>query len=220
MILTSRLTYLLEQNGGHIIDNISQSEIETYQYVKENLPQQDVREDEDLQSHIVQLYQFTKHRIDIRTREHFYNILEEEKGKEEVDVNAVAERFLALANRKSYQAKHFMALSCLVHLLDDKHGIFNAALGELFDFALPRGQLIGNYQKKVAFQEFYERYSELYLEVAEEPGVKDLLKVVRIKFFPHKSVLSVSKRMDLLVRSASDLYSKGKLLVSGKANSI
>lgn len=219
MILKSRLLFLLEKNGGHIIDNISQSEIEDYQYVKEHLHSTDVSEDEDLQARIGQLYQFTKHRIDLKTRSHFFSMLEKFKGEEEMDLGEVAEKFLATENRKSYQAKHFTTLSYLTHLLDENYGIYSASLGEMCDFSLPRGQLIGNYQKKVAFQEFYMQLTQLYREIQDEDALQNLLKVVRIKFFAHKAVLTPPKRVDLLVRSASDLYAKGKLLVSGKVNS-
>lgn len=210
------MLFLLEKNGGHIIDNISQSEIEDYTYIREHLSTTDVSEDEDLQSRISQLYQFTKHRIDIKTRTHFYSMLEKFKQEETMDLNNVAEKFLASENRKSYQAKHFTTLTYLTHLLDDKYGIYSAHLGEMFDFSLPRGQLIGNYQKKVAFLEFYMQKTQLYQEIIEEPALQNLLKVVRIKFFDYRSVLTLPKRVDLLVRSASDLHGKGKLLVSGK----
>ena len=218
MILRSRLLFLLEKNGGHIIDNISQSEIEDYRYVKQHLADTDVSTDEDFQSHISQLFQFTKHRIDTKTRAHFYSVLEEQKNEETVDLHAISEQFLASENRKSYQAKHFTTMSYLLHLLDDRFGIYSAPLGEMFDFALPRGQLIGNYQKKVAFLEFYEQMNQMFQDIIDNKEISDLMKVVRIKFFDYRDVLSMHKRVDLLVRSAAELNGKGKLLVSGKVS--
>ncbi|MEM7659109.1 MAG: hypothetical protein AAF399_23510 [Bacteroidota bacterium] len=215
MILSSELTTLLQSNGGRIIDNVSKQAIEDYKYIREHLNDGDIRENAELQERIGQFYYFKKHRITKKMRAHFIDVLEEQKPKEEgaeVQFIETVDKFLGPENRNDYKEKHFMLLSQLLHLLDDKYTTYNKHMGELMHFALPTGQLIGNYQKRTAFLDFYEKLNELKESFLENESVSNLLKVIRIKNSAFKDVLTLQKRMDLLFGSASDLFGKGELL--------
>lgn len=215
MILSSELQTLLQSNGGRIIDNVPKQAIEDYKYIKEHLNDGDIRENEELQERIGQFYSFKKHRITKKMRAHFIDVLEEQKpkGEEEgFDFIGTVDKFLGPENRNDYKEKHFMLLSQLMHLLDEKYSIYDKHMGELMHFALPTGQLIGNYQKRTAFLDFYNKLNELKDAFIENESVNNLLKVIRIKNSEFKDILTLQKRMDLLFRSASDLFGKGELL--------
>jgi hypothetical protein len=212
MILASHLQTLLQHNGGRIIDNLSEQDMSEYQYIKEHLSDGDIREDEDLIERISQFYQFKKHRINKKSKAHFFEVLEAKKAEDPLVLDQTVDMFLGPENRNDYKEKHFMLLSQLLHLLDDQYGIYDKALGVLLNFALPSGQLIGNYQKKTAFLEFYANMAKMKNSFLESEPVSDLMKVVRIKHGDFKEILTENKRMDLIFRSAADLHHKGELL--------
>ena len=214
----SEITSLLEANGGAVLDNISADEIETYAYVKANLLTTNVAEDAEFREKFEALYHFKKLRVLTKTKKRFFEILEEEKNSEELDMKALSFRLYGDQLKDKYNYKNYTIISIMMHTINENIPVFSKEMLEFIDFPMPTGTGMPTYRKMNGYQEFSDYLSEVYRTIIEDGGLNSLLKVLKIQYNEFKEHLSAVKRMDLIFRSGSELGRKGKLLSPALVN--
>lgn len=212
MEITTGLQTLLSKNGGAILDNISDNQLEEDTYIREQLHKVDVSEDEDFQERYKKLHDFRRNRVKLIVQKRFFEVLEIQKEKEEQDPREISHLMFGTRLKGKYKAKHFSLVSRMMNTIDDSYPIYDRGVGEVFGFKAPQSRTTPTYKKLNAYIAFYEEMNQVYEELLEEKKPYNLLKVLEIKYKEHKEHLSFHKRLDLLIRSAGELKRKGKLL--------
>ena len=207
------IPHLIHANGGAIIDNISKTAVAEYAFLKMQLHQSgDLTQDAAFQERFQDLHQFNVYRVKPAVRKRVFEVLEAVKSTENPDIRQIALELTREADLKNFQLKQFYVVSTILHLLDDRNPLYDRHNAYLFDFSTPGSMNLSNYQQMTLFIEHYEALRTAFDSLLENKYVQDLLKVVKIKFSAHKDVLSLHKRLDLLLRSAGDLKQKGLLI--------
>ena len=210
MLTIKELNRALNGNGGAIIDNISTKHIESFDYVRIHLEQTNVPENDDLKEKLAELHQFDRLRVKPVIRKRFYELLENHKNESNLDPIDLS-RELYGVRPKNYRAKDFSLVTRLMHTVHENYPIYDSNIEEMFEFELPLKAKAPAFKKLHGYLGFYQELIDTYKEMILNEKAYDLLRVVKIKFSAHKSSLTTSKCMDLVVRSAGELKRKGQL---------
>lgn len=203
---------IVNANGGAILDNISESSVADYAVLKDQFRAINVSEDAAFQERFQDLYQFNSYRIKPSVRKKLFQVLEAVKTAEEIDIRQIALEVMSEVDLKNFRLKQFYVVSTILHTLDDKYPLFDKYSVSLFEFDSPAEKLVSNYRQMTLFIDHYDQLSQAYAQLLENDAMQDLLKVVKIKFYAHKAVLTPLKRMDLILRSAGELKQKDVLI--------
>ena len=209
----SDIQQLLSSNGGAVLDNITQDELEDYKYIKDHLHQSNIIEDEEFQQRFARLHQFKRNRIKPAIQKTFFEVLEEQKNAEELDAKLISRAIFGANMKGQYRSQYFSLISRMMHTINDEFPIYNKELIDFFEIVPPKQTTDDPAYKKLnAYLRVYNQIIDTYKEIVAQEKLSSLLKVVRIKHSAFKEYLSVSKRLDLILRSSSELERKGKLL--------
>lgn len=209
----SDIQQLLSSNGGTVLDNITQDELEDYKYIKDHLHQGNILENEEFQEKFARLHQFKRNRIKPAIQKTFFEVLEAQKTNEELDAKVISRAIFGANMKGQYRSQYFSLITRMMHTINDEFPIYNKELIDFFEIVPPKQATDDPAYKKLnAFLRIYNQIIEIYKEIIQQDKLNSLLKVVRIKHSSFKEYLSISKRLDLILRSSSELERKGKLL--------
>ena len=212
MLSTQELQTLLLSNGGSILDNINPEQIENYSYLKEKLHKEDVHENPEFQERFNQLHKFKRRRIKPNLRKRFYELLEKQKDKKDIHLRKLSGKLFGI-RPKRYRPKHFSMLTQLVHTVHEDYPIYDKNIAELHGYRPPRSKRMPIYRKINKYMDFYNHVIVVNRELLANNKLYSLLRAVELKFKSHKDMLTKSKSLDLIMRSAGELKRHDELLV-------
>ncbi|WNJ17980.1 hypothetical protein [Pontibacter sp. G13] len=212
MLKAQDLSNLLNRNGGNILDQISEERLDEYLFLKEKLSNGGVQEDSSFRDRFRSLYALNKKRISQEFKDKFFSLMDRMNAQNEVDFKQVCNELYGENEKFNLGGEHFGNLTKLAHAVNVDYPIFEKPIGEVFEFKKPSRTASSTYERLSVYLRFYSHVRKTYRQVIEENMSYDLLKAFQIKFKQRGKAISPIKRMDLLTRTAGDMYHRGALI--------
>jgi hypothetical protein len=205
---------LFNKNGGAILDNISQEEIDRYLFLRSRIGDADVPEDTDFRNTFKEAYRLDRKRLSQAFKERYFQLMEEAKAEEQFDFFAGFRELYGENNRTKLGPVQFSFLTKMANTINESYPIYEKPLADLFEFKRPQRHKQTARERLRIYMDFYNHVQETYQEMIEEELIYDLLKVFKIRFRHSDQHVPMMKRVDLLARSAGDLKNRGILIHS------
>jgi hypothetical protein len=205
---------LFNKNGGAILDNISQEEVDRYLFLRTRISDVEVSEDKDFRDTFKEAYRLDRKRLSQAFKERYFELMEETKSEERFDFYAGFRELYGENGRTKLGPVQFSFLTKMANTIDESYPIYEKPLADLFEFKQPQRHKQTARERLRIYMDFYNHVRDTYQELIEEEMIYDLLKVFKIRFRQSDQHVPMMKRVDLLARSAGDLKNRGKLIHS------
>jgi len=217
MTSIDRFCAILNANGGKILDNISIQTVSETESFRGKLADDNILENEDLQNEFDEIIDVKKIRMDKEKKNRQFALLELNKSQEELDPKNFMQRLFGVRPKNKILPRHFSLITHLMNMVNPEYPIYERGVGELLGFEAPMKPNMENHSRLLAYTKFYKQQQEEYQQILEHGGMSNLIKALNIKLKQEGVSLSKLQRLDLILRSAGQLYRKNKLVVPQKS---
>lgn len=217
MLSTPDLQLTLSKNGGNILDTISDDQLQQHLDIRAKLKETDVSQDKAFQDAYKELHHFKRYRIKTQLQKRFFEVLEANKGAEELDPRQLAQELFGLLPRTQFNAKHFSMITRMMHTINPTYPIFEPEVVDLLQSETPKRINDNFFRSLNYYTDFYLHLQAMYDDLLEQNKLQNLIKAFTIKFKQFREMLTPGVCMDLLVRGASQLKKKDKLVTMRQA---
>jgi len=216
MTSIDRFCAVLNANGGKILDNISLESVSEAEAFRSKLNEGNILTDEELQDEFENVIDVKKIRMDKEKKNRQFALLELNKTEEDLDPKNFMQRLFGVRPKNKILPRHFSLITYIMNMVNPSYPIYERGVGELLGFDAPMKPQLENHSRLLAYIKFYDQQKKEYEEILEHGGMANLIKALHIKLKQNGVSLSKLQRLDLILRSAGQLYRKDKLVVPQK----
>lgn len=212
MMNVDELAALIERNGGKVLDNIDSGEVAQAAWLRDHLNDGAIAENAEFQEAFNAAFKLGGRRFSNALKTKLYSIMDKAKTNESFDFYEAFHDLYEGQTQPKLSPTQFGLLSKVANTLSEAFPIYEAALGDMMGFKKPTSTKDTSHDRMREYMKFYDHLQYVYSQLPEKEGINNLLKVFKIKNREHAASIPVNKRVDLLVRSAAALHSKGAML--------
>lgn len=212
MMSADELAGLMSKNGGKVLDNVDKSEVSQAAWLRDHLSDGKVAENEEFQEAFNTAFKLGGRRFSNALKARLYQIMDNAITREHFDFYEAFHELYEGTTQPKLSPTQFALLSKVANTLSENFPIYESALGDMMGFKKPTSTKDTAHDRMREYMKFYDHVQYVYSQLPEKPGVSDLLKVFKIQHREFAASIPMNKRVDLLVRSAAALHSKGAML--------
>lgn len=212
MLTAKDLSQVLNRNGGVLIDQLEESTLQDYVFLRSKLEDTDVVNDEEFRHTYRDLYDLNQKRITKKFKDRYFSVLEEYKETEEFDFLSAYRSIYSLEEKTKLKPEQFERMTQMATTINEDYPIYDKTFGDFFGFKRPTSGALTSRERLGYYLKFYQHVRRVYEQILEEEMAHDLLKVFKIKFRSTGKEIGPVKRLDFLARTAGELEAKGGLV--------
>lgn len=204
MTETKKIIDFIEENSDEIVENIEFESIVTYNFLKKQFADFDVRKNYLFQFVYRSFYRLDNAGLTPEFKNEYFVILEEYRDQKDFNFSDILQRLYVIPNRRGFKTFQFSFTTKMLNIIDEQIPIYDSEVAKTFGFIRP---YTPSFDKKLdIYLNQYEVIKDAYLEILN----KHLLPKTNIcfdeKFKEYK--INEIKKLDFIFWSAGKLKIK------------
>lgn len=201
MAENKEIVNFIENNSSKIIENIEFESIATYNFLKEQFTDSNVRENYLFQFVYRSFYRLDNAGLTPEFKNKYFIILEDYRDQEDFNFSDILQRLYVIPNSRGFKTFQFSFTTKMLNIIDEQMPIYDSEVAKTFGFIRP---YTPSFDKKLdIYLNKYEVIKDTYLEILN----KHLLPKTNIcfdeKFKEYK--INEIKKLDFIFWSAGKL---------------
>ena len=204
MTETKKIIDFIEENSDEIVENIEFESIVTYNFLKKQFADFDVRKNYLFQFVYRSFYRLDNAGLTPEFKNEYFVILEEYRDQKDFNFSDILQRLYVIPNRRGFKTFQFSFTTKMLNIIDEQMPIYDSEVAKTFGFIRP---YTPSFDKKLdIYLNQYEVIKDAYLEILN----KHLLPKTNIcfdeKFKEYK--INEIKKFDFILCSSWNLKIK------------
>ncbi len=180
MITAAELSNLINKNSGNLLDTIDIESIRSWCRLRRDLPHVNVSEDLDYQETYRKYFGIGGVGMSKAFVERYFEILEEVKEEEVLDLRNLTLNLLRTQNRRKLSLSQFSAMTKLINLIDHNYPVYDSHVSELYQFDKPSSPKMDNRERLNIYLAQHQQQADTFRELLEQGMIHDTLVVFKI----------------------------------------
>jgi hypothetical protein len=190
----------LEHYSDSIIENLTEQDIQVYQFIKDEFACTDVSKNKVFQFVYSHFYTLDNLKVTPEFKNKYFEIMEELRATKQIDIESILFKLYDIPVRGKNKY-HYSFASKLAHTLDENFPIWDSMIRKVFGYVNPKG----NDPEKLGddFRDLIENIQSAYQQIIKEDLLIECLTRFDEKFKDNN--ISTLKKIDFIFWSAGKL---------------
>lgn len=200
------ITDHINANAAAITENLAHESVEVHKYLMQKFSRTNAVEDLPFQFLYRSFYRLDNAGLTAEFKTAYFNILEEERAKQQLDIKTILQKLRGFKNRKGQENVQFSFATKLANTINNRYPIYDSEVARVFGYSRPLDKDFNKKIDKYLLQ--FHHIRETYEKMLAENLLKPTIELFDARFQGHS--LPEMKRLDFIFWSAGKLLKKEK----------